>query len=53
MRFDSDRMQKQITISNGREKAKNTVPGGKRDLKIIIGIFAALIILSVILIVLP
>ena len=52
-RFDFDRMQKAMMITRAREKAKSSAPGGKRDLKIILGIFAGLIILSLLLILLP
>jgi len=50
--FDFDRVQKVRVITKSNEKAKKTVPGGKRDLKIVIGIFGGLILLSVILLLL-
>ena len=50
--FDFNKMQKTMAITKGREKAKKASPGGKRDLKIVIGIFAGLILFSVILLLL-
>jgi len=50
--FDFNRTQKAMNITKGREKARSAQPGGKRDLKIILGIFGGLILLSVILLLL-
>ena len=50
--FDFNEAQKAMNITKGREKAKNSAPGGKRDLKIILGIFGGLILLSIILLLL-
>ena len=47
--FDFNRAQKAMNITKGREKARSAQPGGKRDLKIILGIIGGLILLSVIL----
>ena len=44
--FDFDEAQKAMNITKGREKARSAQPGGKRDLKIILGIFGGLILLS-------
>jgi len=47
--FDFNRAQKAMNITKGREKVRSAQPGGKRDLKIILGIIGGLILLSVIL----
>lgn len=48
--FDFDSAQKAMNITKGRERARNASPGGKRDLKIILGIFGGLIVFSLLLI---
>ena len=50
--FDFDRAQKARVITQSGDKAKKASPGGKRDLKIILGILGGLILLSVILLLL-
>lgn len=51
-RPDADINQQQMFRMIAIDRAKSTNPGGKRDLKIILGIFGGLILLSVVLLLL-